>query len=121
MNFEFLRDNWPELADFGGYAEEYAFSDPQSALIKLRSYSESIVGWIYSTLHLPCLPRATFNEQLKGDDFIALSSPAILDKFHLIKNLGNKAAHENKGTVNDAVYAAKQAYHLGAWLYCSYL
>jgi type I restriction enzyme R subunit len=40
MNFEFLRKNWPELADFGAYAEEYAFSDPQSALIKLRSYGE---------------------------------------------------------------------------------
>lgn len=120
MNFEFLRDNWPELADFGGYAEEYAYSDPQSALIKLRSYSESIVVWIYRTLKLPCLPRSTFNEQLKGEDFIALSSPAILDKFHLVKNLGNKAAHENKGTDKDAVFATKQAYHLGAWLYCSY-
>jgi len=28
MNFEFLRENWPELADFGGYAEEYTYSDP---------------------------------------------------------------------------------------------
>ena len=42
MNFEFLRKDWPELANFGGYAEEYAYSDPQSALIKLRSYEYAI-------------------------------------------------------------------------------
>ncbi|CAH6804050.1 Type I site-specific deoxyribonuclease [Vibrio chagasii] len=120
INFEFLRNRWPELADFGAYAEEYAFSDPQSALIKLRSYSEFMVSWIYKTLKLPCLPKATFNEQLKGEDFVQLSSSGILDKFHLVKNLGNKAAHENKGTAQDSVFAAKQAYHLGAWLYCSY-
>lgn len=50
MNFEFLRNDWPELANFGGYAEEYAFSDPQSALIKLRSYAEFMVNFIYRKL-----------------------------------------------------------------------
>ena len=103
MNFEFLRNDWPELADFGGYAEEYTYSDPVGSLIKLRSYSEHLVGWIYRTLKLPCLPRATFNEQLKGEDFVQLSSSAILDKFHLLKNLGNKAVHDNKGTTADAL------------------
>lgn len=120
MNFEFLRKNWPELADFGAYAEEYAFSDPQSALIKLRSYSEFIVNFIYQKLSLPCLPRASFNEKLVGEDFVQLTSSAVLDKFHLIKNFGNKAAHDNKGTKNDAVFAVKQSYQLGAWFYCSF-
>lgn len=120
MNFEFLRNDWPELADFGGYAEEYTYSDPVGSLIKLRSYSEHLVGWIYRTLKLPCLPRATFNEQLKGEDFVQLSSSAILDKFHLLKNLGNKAVHDNKGTTADALFAVKQAYHVGAWLYCAF-
>lgn len=120
MNFEFLRKNWPELADFGAYAEEYAFSDPQSALIKLRSYSEFIVNFIYQKLSLPCLPKASFHEKLIGEDFAQLTSSAVLDKFHLIKTLGNKAAHENKGTKNDAVFAVKQSYQLGVWFYCSY-
>ena len=120
MNFEFLRKDWPELADFGGYAEEYAFSDPQSALIKLRSYAEFMVNFIYRKLDLPCLPKASFHEKLIGEDFVQLASPPVLDKFHAIKTLGNKAAHENKGSDKDAVFAVKQCYHLGAWLYCSY-
>ncbi|GHG74318.1 restriction endonuclease subunit R [Alishewanella longhuensis] len=120
MNFEFLRKNWPELADFGAYAEEYAFSDPQSALIKLRSYGEFMVNFIYQTLKLPCLPKASFHDKLVGADFVLLADAAILDKFHIIKTLGNKAAHENKGTDKDAVFAVKQCYQLGAWFYCSY-
>jgi len=120
MNFEFLRKNWPELADFGAYAEEYAFSDPQSALIKLRSYGEFMVNFIYQALNLPCLPKASFHDKLVGADFEQLAGAAILDKFHAIKTLGNKAAHENKGTDKDAVFAVKQSYQLGAWFYCSY-
>ena len=120
MNFEFLRKDWPELADFGAYAEEYAFSDPQSALIKLRSYSEFMVNFIYRKLNLPCLPKASFHEKLIGEDFVQLASAPVLDKFHAIKTLGNKAAHENKGTDKDAVFAVKQCYQLGAWFYCSY-
>ncbi|MGE6315681.1 DEAD/DEAH box helicase family protein [Shewanella baltica] len=120
MNFEFLRKNWPELADFGAYAEEYAFSDPQSALIKLRSYSEYIVNFVYQKLNLPCLPKATFHEKLVGEDFVQLASSVVLDKFHLIKTLGNKAAHENKGANNDALFAVKQSHQLGTWFYCSY-
>ena len=120
MNFEFLRKNWPELANFGAYAEEYAFSDPQSALIKLRSYGEFMVNFIYQTLNLPCLPKASFNDKLVGSDFAQLAGAAILDKFHVVKNLGNKAAHENKGTDKDAVFAVKECYQLGVWFYCSY-
>lgn len=120
MNFEFLRNNWPELADFGAYAEEYAFSDPQSALIKLRSYGEFMVNFIYQALNLPCLPKASFHDKLVGTDFGQLAGTAILQKFHAIKTLGNKAAHENKGTDKDAVFAVKQCYQLGAWFYCSY-
>ena len=80
MNFEFLRKDWPELADFGGYAEEYAFSDPQSALIKLRSYAEFMVNFIYRKLDLPCLPKASFHEKLIGEDFVQLIDRILRDK-----------------------------------------
>ena len=120
MNFEFLRKDWPELADFGGYAEEYAYSDPQSALIKLRSYGEFMVNFIYQKLNLPCLPKASFHDKLKGEDFASLTPSVAMTSFFTIKNLGNRAAHDAKGTDKDAVFAIKEAHHLGAWLYCGY-
>jgi type I restriction enzyme R subunit len=35
QNFEFLRGTWPELASLAGFAEHYAYLDPQSAQINL--------------------------------------------------------------------------------------
>src|ERR1039458_5989907 len=48
VNFEFLRPSFPELADLGGFAEHCAFSDPSSALIKLRVFPDTMVSAIYS-------------------------------------------------------------------------
>jgi type I restriction enzyme R subunit len=120
MNFEFLRKDWPELANFGGYAEEYAYSDPQSALIKLRSYGEFMVNFIYKGLKLPCLPKASFHDKLKGEDFATLTPSPVMTSFFTIKNLGNRAAHDAKGTDKDAMFALQEAHHLGVWLYCGY-
>lgn len=36
MNFEHLREQWPELAELGAFAETYAVVDLKSALVKLR-------------------------------------------------------------------------------------
>jgi type I restriction enzyme, R subunit len=53
INFEILRKQWPELAGLGGFAEEYVHSDPASALLKLRSYIEQLVEWMYKFYNLP--------------------------------------------------------------------
>ena len=51
INFEMLRDQSPELATLGGFAEKYAYKDPSSALIKLRTLTKKsdrvfkVCGW----------------------------------------------------------------------------
>jgi len=55
INFEILRKQWPELATLGGFAEHYVYSDPSSALIKLRTYTEQLVEGIYQ-VHSITLP-----------------------------------------------------------------
>src|SRR5437016_4639869 len=61
INFEFLRPTWPELASLGGFAECYARPDPDSALVKLRTFGEQVVELIYQKLGLPRPYRANFN------------------------------------------------------------
>jgi hypothetical protein len=39
-NFEFLRPSFPELADLGGFAERYVFSDPA-----IRQSAKCHHGW----------------------------------------------------------------------------
>ena len=43
INFEILRKQWPQLAAFGGLAEQYARSDSASSLLKLRNFAEQAV------------------------------------------------------------------------------
>jgi type I restriction enzyme R subunit len=59
VNFEFLRLQWPELASLAGFAEQYAYTDPAAALVKLRSFAEQVVETIYEQFNLqkPIQPR----------------------------------------------------------------
>ena len=55
LNFEPLRAVCPELANMGGYAEHYAYTDPESSLVKLRNFAERVVDRIYFKLNLESL------------------------------------------------------------------
>ena len=51
-NFAFLKDGYQTLADLGGSAESYVYRDPQAALVKLRCFTESLEGFIYTELSI---------------------------------------------------------------------
>lgn len=117
MNFEYLRTQWPALADLGGYAEAYAYSDPQSSLVKLRCYVEKLVGVIYNELTLPVEPSANFMDRLTNASFIAVVPKVIVDKLHAVRKHGNKAAHEGEVSASNAAWLVEEAYHIGSWLF----
>ncbi|MDI3323391.1 DEAD/DEAH box helicase family protein [Pontibacterium granulatum] len=117
MNFEHLRNNWPALADLGAYAETYACTDPQSALVKLRCFVEKLVGEIYKDLKLPIQPNSTFMDRLNNNGFTSVVPRVILDKLHAVRIHGNKAAHEGDVSVSTAVWLVEEAYYLGCWLF----
>lgn len=120
MNFEHLRDQWPELAELGAYAETYAVSDPQSALVKLRCYVEKIVGYLYRELHLPVAPNASMHDKLVSGSFTSIVDKTIVDKFHAVRRGGNKAAHEGEVSQHDAIWLLKESYFIGCWLFMAY-
>lgn len=116
-NFEFLRSHWPELASLGGFAEQYAYPDPASALVKLRAYGECLVGALYKIYSLPRAPMSSFMDLLKNDAFTASVPRVIQEKLHSLRIYGNKAAHGEKCKTNAAVHLVKEAYDLGRWFY----
>ena len=93
INFEILRDGWPELAGLGAFAESYAHADPASALVKLRLFAENLTKDIYRELRLPKPDLPTFVDLLKNDAFTAITPKVVLDKLHALRMHGNKAAH----------------------------
>lgn len=120
QNFEFLRRRWPELASLGGFAEQYAHGDPESALVKLRAFAERMVAIIYQELALPRPPMSGFMELLNNDAFEAITPKVVIDKLHAVRIHGNKAAHGDKVSINSALWLVREAWDLGRWLHVTY-
>jgi len=121
-NFEFLRKNpdWQPLADLGGFAESYTRPDPVAAVVKLRSFAEVMVGWIYDSLLLPKPFRATFNDLLVNDAFQAVAPRVVLAKLHAVRKKGNRAAHGETIDAQTSLWLLKESFDLGCWLFLSY-
>lgn len=51
-NFAFLKDKWPVLADLGEMAEHNLYRDPNTTLIKLRIFTESMARIILACENL---------------------------------------------------------------------
>lgn len=115
-NFEILRDQWPELAGLGGFAEAYAHADPASALVKLRLFAENLTKDIYRDLRLPKPDQPTFVDLLTNPAFRAITPKVVLDKLHALRIHGNKAAHGEEAKSQKALWLLKEAHDLARWL-----
>jgi type I restriction enzyme R subunit len=120
-NFEFLRPAFPELADLGGFAERYVFSDPASALVKLRLFAESMVSAIYSRHQLSRPYQFNLNDMLNDDMFVSMIPKPVCFKLHQLRVQGNKAAH-GADTVKPQipVWLTQEAYDLACWFFLSF-
>ena len=116
-NFEFLRKDWPELAELGSLAEQYAHLDPESALVKLRLFGEALVGWVHYRLRLPRLPHSQFIDFLNAPGFKAAVPSVVVNKLHSLRVHGNRAAHGEKCRPQTAVWLLEEAFSLGRWLF----
>lgn len=120
-NFEFVRSHFRELADLGGFAESYAYSDPVSSLVKLRTFAEYLVKAVFAHHRLELAYQSTLNDLLQDTSFKAITPAVIQDKIHLLRVKGNHAAHgtlfkESAARVPEFV---REAYDLARWLVLS--
>ena len=63
-NFEFIKKHQPVLSELGAWAEKYTYSDPQSAITKLRCFGELYVAFLYEVFTIPNEGAQTFFEKL---------------------------------------------------------
>ena len=121
LNFEPLRAAYPELANMAGYAEHYAHTDPESALVKLRNFAERLVERLYLKVKLERVPQSNFVDLLHNAGFKAIAQPLVLDKLHLLRRLGNRGAHGEDVEAADAVRCVQEAWQLARWLHVTFL
>ena len=120
MNFEHIQSKWPELHQLAAFAEEYAITDPQSSLVKLRCFAEKVVGYLYKELSLPVLPTSNIFDKLTADHFTSTVPRLITDKLHAIRKSGNQAAHEGKVDQQQAIWILKESYFVASYLFMAY-
>ena len=120
INFEMLRDQSPELATLGGFAEQYAYKDPSSALIKLRTLTEHIVEGIYYSNGISIPFQSNLFDLLQEETFKEAIPGVVLDKIHQIRIDGNKAAHGQPSESKTALGSLRDAWDLSRWYYLSY-
>ena len=117
VNFEFLREKWPEMASLGGFAEQYAWPDPAGALVKLRAYIESLIHRFYDENELSKPQQASLMDLLNQAAFKQAVPSVVLNALHSIRIAGNKAAHAepiHRFNVHELLH---NAFDLGRWLY----
>ncbi|MEE2024866.1 DEAD/DEAH box helicase family protein [Alkalimonas mucilaginosa] len=119
MSFKHL-EALPELYQLAAFAQDYACSDPQSALVKMRCLMEKIVGVIYTKLQLPVYANASIIDKLNADSFTSVVPSQILDKLHAIRKSGNRAAHEGKVSQQEAVWILQECYFVSGYFYVAY-
>lgn len=122
-NFEFLREDFRELAELAAFAESYAYSDPVSALVKLRTFAEFLVKAVFAHHRLEFSYQSTLNDLLNDYSFKTITPGVIQDKLHLLRIKGNHAAH---GTLYKQAEAEvpeylREAHDLARWLVISIL
>lgn len=119
-NFDFLNKDFPVLANFGRLAEDYCYSDSNSALMKLGMIGETIINLMFTYDRVP-LPAE--NTAVKRIDLLfreGLLTQDLVDIFHALRKTRNKAVHENYASVPQAKTLLQMAHSLCEWFMQTY-
>lgn len=118
-NFDFLTVSIPEVHQNALKAESALRIDAPMAAIYSRITLEQLIDYLYRVRSIP-LPYgkvdATLNERLRNPEFLRLITvPALTTKMHLIRRIGNDAAHGKRITSQAATQAVLDLHHLLIW------
>ena len=119
-NFTYLKEDFPILFNIGQMAEMYVYVDPVTSLFKLRQFAEKLTELLFEEHYLEFPFENTFNNQLKTLAYENLLPDRVNDLLHTIKNKGNIAVHQNKGTVDDAKTILFSTFKVAKWFFETY-
>ncbi|MER9231246.1 type I restriction-modification system endonuclease [Mesorhizobium sp. M0622] len=119
-NFMFLATHDQRLVTLGVFAERYFRDDPSTAIFKLRQFAELMAKLIAARHAAYRDERETFNDMLRRLSYERIIPREVADLFHALKNVGNDAVHEIRGSHSNALIALKNARSLGIWFHRTY-
>ncbi|RIV26137.1 type I restriction-modification system endonuclease [Alicyclobacillaceae bacterium I2511] len=119
-NFKFLLERWPALSSLGQLAEEYLYNDPNSSMVKIRQFGETMAQLILAIEHVAEPEDHTQHGRLQLLKQEGILTPDLLTFFHTIKNIGNNAVHGLHNSKSDAQTAISYAFTLSVWFMETY-
>jgi type I restriction enzyme R subunit len=120
VNFEFIRQYQPEIADLGGFAEYHLYADPSSSLVKLRTLAEQAVKSIYFQERLPKLYRPQLIDLINDASFQEVANKTLIHNLNYLRIQGNGPAHGEEGDTRTAAIAMGVAQKIAAYLAVRY-
>lgn len=115
-NFGFIRDDWPGIFDACTRAEANLARDPRAACFYARRAGELVAEEIHTIEDLPRVRDKNFLNLLRPRPFRDVVDQPILDKFHVLRKVGNTAVHAS-GDVKKATarLLLNELFHVVVW------
>ena len=114
-NFEFLKGTNDFLYNMACAAESHFPDDPNTTLIKLRMFGEASAKHIAKLLCIDIPDKQV--DLLRELAKVPWVDDAIINIFHNLRQLGNKAVHDFHNDLGDAEMALRVCYRLSIWYY----
>jgi type I restriction enzyme R subunit len=120
--FYFLADSFPEVYEHAARAESLTYADSRAACFYSRLALEVAVNWMYlHDVKLRDPYQTTLAARIHEPTFRAVAGNTLVAKARIIKDLGNRAAHESgRLKTSDAVAALRELFHVAYWLVRTY-
>lgn len=119
-NFGFLAKEFPILFNIATSAEYNLYTEPGTTLWKLRVFEEKIVEYLIEEHDLDKPYSDTLHNRIILLEDERILQPNIASLIHAIKQKGNAAAHDSRGTVEEAKTILMSAFKVAKWFYQTY-
>lgn len=119
-NFVFLEQEFPLLFNVGKSAEFNLHEDPVTSLFKLRQFSERLTEMLFEEHALEFPYENTLHNRLKTLELERVLPGTIKDLLFTIKDKGNIAVHQGKGSLEDGKSILFSAFKVAKWFHETY-
>ncbi|OCK43880.1 restriction endonuclease [Tenacibaculum soleae] len=96
-NFNFLKEEFPQLYQEAVKAEQYTFKEPKFGALQCRTVLELGVKWLYNNDTEFTMPYDTnLSSLMHHHSFKNSVRPSMFTELNLVRKIGNNAAHGKK-------------------------
>jgi type I restriction enzyme R subunit len=111
-NFEYIKEQFPDVFAAAQEAEENAYRKPITSAIYSRQAMELLINWVYQVDHEYEIPyQNTLVAKIRGDAFTRDVPPSIIRELDFVRKTGNNAIHARKASPDAVMASLKYLFH----------